>query len=40
VRNLEAIHIQHVDAEADLAKSTADLERAVGGGLETVAAGH
>lgn len=33
VRSLEAIHIQHVDAEAELAKATADLERAVGGAL-------
>ena len=37
VRNLEAIHIQHVEAEADLAKSTADLERAIGGGLDAAA---
>src|SRR5262249_34706150 len=33
VRNIEAIHIQHVEAEAELAIATADLERAVGGAL-------
>jgi outer membrane protein TolC len=33
LRNVEAIHMQHVEAEADLAKATADLERAVGGEL-------
>jgi outer membrane protein TolC len=37
-RNVEAIHIQHVEAEADLAKATADLQRAVGGELPTAAA--
>ncbi len=38
VRNLEAIHIQHVEAQAELAKSTADLERAIGGGLDAAVA--
>jgi outer membrane protein TolC len=33
VRNIEAVHMQHVDAEAELAKAVADLERAVGGEL-------
>jgi outer membrane protein, heavy metal efflux system len=33
LRNIEAIHIQHVDAEAELGRSIADLERAVGGAL-------
>lgn len=33
VRNIEAIHLQHVAAAADLGKATADLERAVGGEL-------
>ena len=33
VRRIEAAHILHVDAGADLAMATADLERAVGGEL-------
>ena len=33
VRSVETIHVQHVDAEAELAKAAADLERAVGGEL-------
>jgi outer membrane protein TolC len=33
VRNIEAVHLQHVGAEAELVKATADLERAVGGAL-------
>lgn len=33
VRSIEAVHIQHVEAEADLGKATADLERAIGGAL-------
>jgi outer membrane protein, heavy metal efflux system len=33
LRSVEAIHIQHVEAEAELAIATADLERAVGGPL-------
>lgn len=33
LRNLETIHIQHVEAEAALGTATADLERAVGGEL-------
>jgi outer membrane protein TolC len=33
LRNVEAIHIEHVEAEAELARATADLERAVGSEL-------
>jgi outer membrane protein TolC len=33
LRNIEAVHLQHVGAEAEWAKATADLERAVGGEL-------
>ena len=33
LRNIETIHMQHVEAEADLGKATADLARAVGGEL-------
>jgi len=33
LRNIEAVHLQHVGAEAEWAKANADLERAVGGEL-------
>jgi outer membrane protein TolC len=39
VRNIETVHVQHVEAEAELAKATADLERAVGGELPPPLAG-
>src|SRR5262245_1700766 len=33
VRRIESVHIQHVEAGAELAMATADLERAIGGAL-------
>jgi len=37
LRNIQTIHLQHVEAMAALGKATADLERAVGGDLPPAA---